>query len=384
MRRDMFFRVACLSLASALILSGAITTRVFAVEQSDISALDEQISALEAEIDNYRNIASDLAGQAQTLENQIALLQNEQETLKAQIELKQAEYNQLEIDIENTQSRISENSETIGLAIAQYYYTDKISTFERLASSENFSSFIDEEVHLVSIADTLSDIVEENKNLKAELEVKKNNAANMILDLGSQKEALAAKEKAQADLLEQTRNSEELYQNLRLASESQKQELRQQRQQMLAVLNASSRTVNGVSVSAGDPAKGGYPYSDVCPWQQDMYGDAWGMYVCECVSYAAWKVQQYYGYMPYWGAEYADAINWPNLARAYGYSVSYTPKANTVGISGNHAVWIEYVDGSNVYVSQYNSPNAANGYRWGDYSEQWFDSSVFVYLDFSH
>ena len=88
--------------------------------------------------------------------------------------------------------------------------------------------------------------------------------------------------------------------------------------------------------------------------------------------------------MPYWGAEYADAINWPNLARAYGYSVSYTPKANTVGISGNHAVWIEYVDGSNVYVSQYNSPNAANGYRWGDYSEQWFDSSVFVYLDFSH
>jgi surface antigen len=111
------------------------------------------------------------------------------------------------------------------------------------------------------------------------------------------------------------------------------------------------------------------------------------MYICECVSYAAWKVQQNYGNMPYWGGR-GNANQWPANARAAGIPVSYTPKAGTVGIMMEgyygHAVWIEAVsaDGSQVYISQYNAWNAATNYTWGEYSEQWANASAFVYLYF--
>ena len=110
-------------------------------------------------------------------------MQNQQAALKAQIDLKQAEHDQLVIEIETVQRRINENSETIGYIIAQYYYNDSVSTIERIASSESFSSFVDEEVRLSSISDTLSEIIEENKNLKEELNVKKKNAELIIKDL---------------------------------------------------------------------------------------------------------------------------------------------------------------------------------------------------------
>jgi surface antigen len=109
------------------------------------------------------------------------------------------------------------------------------------------------------------------------------------------------------------------------------------------------------------------------------------MYICECVSYAAWKVFQNYGYMPYWGGR-GNAKQWPANARAAGYTVSNIPKVHTVGISTGgaygHAVWVEAVSGNRVYISQYNYRNAATGYRAGEYSEQWVDKGMYQYIYF--
>lgn len=364
----------CLILAITVVFACVTTTRVAAYTQEDLNQVNNKIKDLNEQIKGYESEANALASKAATLANKIATLQNQQAILKTQIDLKQAEHDQLVIEIEKVQQRINDNSETIGYIIAQYYYNDSVSTIERIASSESFSSFVDEEVRLGSISDTLSEIIEENKNLKEELTVKKKNAELIIKDLSAQKAQLAANELEQAQLLAETRSSEAEYNKLKASASAEKSALEAQQSAILADL---ARQYGGVT-TPGDPNKGGYPYSNVCPQKKDAYADRWGMYICECVSYTAWKVYSTYGYMPYWGGR-GNANRWLANARAAGYTVSSVPKPGTVGISMNgpygHAVWVEYVSGNNVHVSQYN---------WvrGEYSEMTVNKAMFQYIYF--
>src|SRR6202012_3802329 len=130
-------------------------------------------------------------------------------------------------------------------------------------------------------------------------------------------------------------------------------------QQEIAQLQAAQLTANQSldgSIVAGDPTHGGYPAA----WdnaRQDSTLDNWGMYNRECVSYAAWKVYQTYGSMPYWGGE-GNANEWPGDARRAGIPTGSTPEPRSVAISMRgyygHAMWVEKVSGNMIYVSQYN------------------------------
>ena len=343
----------------SLVASFTLIPSAYADELSDVNA---QISALNGEIDQYNKRLAELQQQAGDIKTEIERLGIEQDKLRKEIELKQAEHDRLVLEIESTKKRISDNNEAIGYAIAQYYYSEENSTIERLASSDSFSAFLDQEVNLSSISDTLMGIV----------------------DLDAQKEQLIAKENEQKQLLAMNERNANEVSGMKSQKDEQMSELRKKQQELLAEKYKNSGA--GIAM-AGDPAKGGYPYSGVCPAYQDAYADPWGMYICECVSYAAWKVEQAYGNMPYWGGR-GNANQWPANARAMGITVSYTPKAGTVGIDTSgyygHAVWVEAVssDGSQVYISQYNAWNAATNYSWGEYSEQWVGAGAFVYIYF--
>lgn len=375
--------IVCLGLATLAIVANILPVpRVHAYTQADLNNINSRISALRNQMNSYEAQASAFAAEANSIQAEINSLVAQQEGLKTQIQLKEAEHEQIVIEIETITKRIEENSETVGYTIAQFYYNDEITTLERIASSKSFSSFIDEEVRLSSISDALSAIIEENKNLKAELEVKKKNAELILEDLKTQKNQLAALQQKQEALLAQTRQNEAAYRSMKADAASQKAALEEEQQKILADL---ARRYNATNVTAGDPSKGGYPYSSRCPQQKDAFADQWGMYICECVSYTAWKVYSTYGYMPYWGGR-GNAKQWPANARAAGYTVSNVPKVHSVGISTagtyGHAVWVEAVSGNRVYISQYNYRNAATGYRAGEYSEQWVDQGMYQYIYF--
>lgn len=376
--------IICLFLASVLLLSNSLPAPQAAADelQDKNRELAAKISELRIRMQQYENQASAFAAEANTIQGKINSLRAEQDGLRAQIELKEAEREQLIAEIEETQRRIDTNSETIGYVIAQFYYSSEVSTIERMASSESFSSYIDEEMRLSSLTDTLAGIVEENKNLKASLEVKKQNAENMIKDLEGQKARLATLESEQASLLAQTRENEASYRQMQNEAADQRAALEEEQQRILAEL---AKRYSASGITAGDPKKGGYPYSNRCPQQKDAFADQWGMYICECVSYAAWRVYSAYGYMPYWGGR-GNAKQWPANARAAGYTVSSTPKVGSVGISMGgaygHAVWVEAVSGNRVYISQYNARNAATNNRAGEYSEQWVDQGMYQYIYF--
>jgi surface antigen len=154
-------------------------------------------------------------------------------------------------------------------------------------------------------------------------------------------------------------------------------EQRQQIADLLAAQEAANRGLGGAIV-AGDPHHGEYP----AKWDntaQDSQLDSWGMYNRECVSYAAWKVYQTYGHMPYWGGV-GNANQWVRNAKAAGIPTGSTPQVHSVAISMRgyygHAMWVERVSGDMIYVSQYNYD------LHGHYSEMWVNSNYFTYIYF--
>lgn len=381
--------ISYLTVAAAILLTSFTSIPALAIDagklKNDLNSVNSKITELTDQINAYEKEANELARQADSISKQIAILQNQQDKLKKQIELKQAEHDQIVLEIEAVQKRINDNYEIIGYVIAQYYYNDGVSTIERIASSESFSSFVNEEAQLSSISDTLGEIVEENKALKESLIQKKKRAEQILADLDAQKQQLAATEKQQQELLAETRNNESKYNSLKSSASKERKELEAQQQ---AILQELAKQYSASGETSGDPSKGSYPYSGQCPAASlngTQYADQWGMYICECVSYAAWKVFQTYGYMPYWGGR-GNASQWPANARAAGYTVSSVPRAKSVGISQSgpygHAVWVEAVSGNRVYISQYNAANEATNWVMGQYSEQWVDQGAYVYIYF--
>lgn len=377
--------ISYLAVAAAILLTSFTSVPASATLKDDLNEVNSKITELNNQINSYEKEAKQLAAQADSISKQIAVLQNEQAKLKKQIELKQAEHDQIVLEIEAVQRRINNNYELIGYVIAQYYYNDGVSTIERIASSDSFSAFVNEETQLSSVSDTLGEIVEENKALKESLIQKKKRAEQILADLDAQKEQLAATEQQQQELLAQTRSNESKYNDLKSKASEERKALEEQQQQILREL---AKQYNASGITPGNPSKGSYPYSSQCPAASlygTQYSDQWGMYICECVSYAAWKVYQTYGYMPYWGG-HGNASQWPANAMAAGYVVSSVPRAKTVGISQSgpygHAVWVEAVSGDRVYISQYNAANEATNYLPGEYSEQWVNQGAYVYIYF--
>jgi surface antigen len=170
-------------------------------------------------------------------------------------------------------------------------------------------------------------------------------------------------------LVAATRGEEASYQNLVSQKNSEISGLRAQQRAANAAL--------GGRVVAGDPNMGGYPNNLRGP--KDSGVDPWGMFNRECVSYTAWKVYQKNGYMPYWGGR-GNANQWPASAQADGVPTGSTPKVGSVAISMSgaygHAMWVEQVNGNQIYVSQMNFDLA------GSYSEMWVNGSNFTYLYF--
>jgi len=353
-----------------------------AATQADLDAVRTQLNEINKKITGYETEAKRLAAQANTLTNQIALLKAEENTLMAQIELSQARYDELVIEIEAIEKRINNNLDMIGYIIAQFYYNDSISTLERLASANNFASFIDEEARLSNLSDTMSGIVKENKALKAILEEQKAEVEKILEDLRQQKATLEAKRAEQQRLLNETRGMESEFQKLKKAANTERERLEAEQQRILWEILAAN---GGSGPTAGDPNKGGYPWSYLCgqaKWNGKQFGDTWGMYICECVSYVAWKVHQNFGNMPYWGGK-GNANQWLANARSAGIPTGSVPKVRSVGVINagryGHVVWVQAVsgNGSQVYISQYNSANAATNYKTGEYSEMWVNASAY-------
>ncbi|HUC96337.1 MAG TPA: CHAP domain-containing protein [Candidatus Saccharimonadales bacterium] len=375
-----------LAFASVLILISVplqIAQKVFADQ------FDDQISALQQEINNYNAQAAKLDQQAQTLQSAVDQLQAQASAIQAQIDLSQAKYNKLVQQITDTEKQIKDNQDALGVTIANMYVDDKISPIEMLASSKTISDYMDQEEYQSSIRDQLTSTISKIKDLKSQL-IKQQTAVKTVLDEQSgQKASLTAKQAQQQDLLNQTQGQESAYEQL-VASNNQKlaDVASEQRAYYQSRLSSGSGVNSGVvgsfqyaNWSGNEGCSGGYPYCGA----MDSGIDPWGLYNRECVSYVAWALSARFGRNVQNFSGEGNAYQWPYSAPEFSGAVRvYDPQPGDAVVlpqSGGfapmgHLMIVESVSSDWIHVSQFNF------YGTGEYSTMDIKNSGVIFLRF--
>ncbi|MBC7764428.1 CHAP domain-containing protein [Microbacteriaceae bacterium] len=341
---------------------------------------DDQINALQGEVNGYQAQAAALGAQADTLQNELANLAAQKATIQAQVDLSQAKYDKLVSDIAATEQKIADNKDALGQIIADMYVDGTISPLEMLASSKNIGDYVDQQEYRSSIQSNLSETITKINTLKKQLEDQKKDVERVIADQKSQRDALASKEAEQATLLSETQGQEAAYQQL---SSQRNAQISSLRSQQAAAMAAAARANGSSNIGNGSVGGGGYPGS----WanaEQDTIIDNWALYNRECVSYTAWKVASTGRYVPNFAGA-GNANQWPSTAASHGIPSGSQPVAGSVAIwyigQYGHAMYVEAVNGDgSITVSDYN--NNSDGGGWGKYHYYARPSGGLTYIYF--
>lgn len=314
---------------------------------------DEQIKALESQNSQYNQEAQSLRFKANSLAEEVAILEAEKSAIQDQINKTTDRINELKSKIEETIIKIEANRVALGEVLASIYLSDQISPLERLASSKDITTYIDEEAERNTLQNSLTSKVKEIDSFKKELESQKIEVEATLKTQEEQHQILAQKEAEKQSVLNQTRGDEATYRTLATENNARISQLRAD--QAEAIRRAMGNTWG--SVPAGVPGGGGYPGV----WASaplDAYVDTWGLYTRECVSYTAWKVWSTGRFVPHFGGR-GNAKEWPSTTAAYGIPNGSTPKVGSVAVwyvgYYGHVMYVEKVNGDGtIDVSDYN------------------------------
>jgi len=368
----------------SLIILAVITMAFIAPFQSVQPVLadkyDDQINALQQDINKFNAQAAALKAQANSYQSAVGQLQAEAGVIQAQIELSQTRFDQLTAQIADTEKKITENRNALGITIANLYVDEKISPLEMLASSKNISDYLDKQEYRNSVRDELTSTIKEIKDLQTQLTQQKTDVERALGDQTNSRNALVAKQNEQQDLLNQTQGQEAAFQQLIGVNRQKQADL--QAQQQIAIAAAISSSGGATLLQSGAAAD--YPWGPANCQMVGSYssggsngsgGDGYGYGCRQCVSYTSWRVARETGYYPVnWG----DATNVPSSARASGYRTGFSPAVGSLAvIHGNpgHVAWVDAVNGDGtLIVSQYNYNYGAG---WGLFSQMRMSASVF-------
>lgn len=322
---------------------------------------DDQIASLKTQAAAQANQAAQLHAQADDYRSKVAELQAEINALQTQIDLNQAKYDKVTASIAQNQAQLEQQKTVLAATIKSLYLDSTVTPLEMLASSNNFSDFLDEQQYQDKVKQKIQDAMTQIEALQRTLEAQQTQLNNILADQHNQHQQLASTQSQMNQLLavaetnaaaadQQVKDSNAKIANLRA--------------QQAAAIAAASHHVSYVGRSGGaggacdiGQGNGGYP-TVWCSAPQDSMVDSWGMYSRECVSYAAWAATDRGHYVPY---GLGNANQWPSGARARGITVDGNPEVGNVAIwmGGyyGHAMIVEKVEGSTVIVSSMNADN---------------------------
>jgi surface antigen/peptidoglycan hydrolase CwlO-like protein len=339
---------------------------------------DDKIKALQQDIDAYKAESDKLNAQALTLESALAQLANQKAAIQAEINISQAKYDKLVKEIAETEKKIKDNQDALGITIANLYVDDDITPLEMLASSKTIGEYMDKQEYRNSVRDELTSTIAEVKDLKKSLETKKKEVKKVLDSQKDQKASLIAKENEQAGLLSATQGQEAEYQQLISDSQAQIAEARATQ----AAINARLNSTGGyVLIDAGSLIDYPWNYSN-CPMRGYLStggadgngGDGYGYGCRQCASYVAWRIAKETGVYYSWG----NAVDFTYNATAAGYAEG-APQAGSIAVmdpakagqSYGHVVWVEsdpYVNSQGHTVVQVSQYNYDYGQGYGMYS----------------
>lgn len=196
---------------SVFIASVAVGSLVSAQSAGD---LRNQSTQIQNEIEDKSAQANKLHKHANTLQEAVNEYDNHINGAEVQISSTNAKISQLEKDLKTTQKELKRQKVLLKANILALYKRGDATEVELIASSDNFSEYIDEQTYLerikTGIQESAQKVVELEKKIKEQRKEQKELLARQVVakksldDLRSQK----------ADLLAQTRGEESRYKNI--------------------------------------------------------------------------------------------------------------------------------------------------------------------------
>lgn len=305
---------------------------------------DDQISQLNAQIAQNQAAANSLQGQANTLSNAVSALDAQVAAVRAQLELNQEQQAQTSAQIAAAQQQLATKKSILNENIRNIYQQSQVTPLEMLASSKNFSDYVDRQQYLDQIKDHIQDEMSQVQQLQTSLESRQTNLNLLVTQQSSLASSLQAQENQQAALLNQTQGQEAGYQQLVSANKSK----------LSAIVSARAAAVRSGNLKVSGGGCGPYPDS-WCRASQDSLVTDGGYYNRECTSYAAYRRETTGHSLP---NRYGNADQWA------AYVNSHSPSAGDIAVWGDyanayiggvgHVAYVESVDGGGITISQYN------------------------------
>lgn len=360
-----------LGLATFVLVGAALVPAVQRRVTADATC--SSISECTAQINSNNNAVAELQNQALSYQDAINRLNAQIVQLQGAIDNNTAQQASLQKQIADAQTEIDRQRGILATDVKAMYVDGTPSTIEVLATSKNLSEFVDKQEYRTTVQNKLQDTMKKIAELQKQLQAQKQQVEALLAEQNAQKAQLNAAYSEQANLLAYNESQQASYNAQTAANQSK-----------LSALIAAQRSAN-LALSGGyyflrfpgaigsfNPAA--YPYANAgfgmstAPGCVDNDGpDQWGYCTRQCVSYAAWAVAASGRAAPYY---YGNAKDWVGAAYRNNIPV-YTsnPQPGDVAISTagtwGHAMYVEAVNGNQIYVSQYNANLD------GRYSTQW-------------
>ena len=339
--------------------------------------VSDECKAAEAAEAAAREKAASAAAAANDLESVVQGLELDIYALEAKIASNKAVADDLKVKIEDDQAKLEVQKSALASLLVDNYFDSDPDTIMLLASSNSISDLTERESRAETVKNQINLSAKNIKAAKQKLEEQKAEVDKILENQKNQKAEIAQKRAEKNALIEQYKDDAAAYSSNAEEARKKKQE------EIQSYINQMNMATGGGVIT--DPGLNSYPYAGQCPglnWRYTLSGyssdSRFGGYYCECVSYAAWKVYEYWGRSIYWG----DANSWGYAAQNSGFYYDRNPEPYSVGFYTNqawgHVVWVEGVNGDGtINYSEYNGAYTADfSYRTG------VSASNFYYIHF--
>lgn len=360
-----------------LTIFGIIGYTIFANPEEDVQAYpmgcvtqacrEASDRAAEAE----RNAAA-AANNAQTLEGEVARLNAEIASLEADIAKNQAIADDLAGQISDNEIKLDLQQTALAKLLVDMHFESEPDAIILLASSSSLGDLAEKQSRQTTAKNQVAASADAISTLKASLESQKASVDALIASAEASRSEITAKRNQQNILIERYKNNAEAYERDALAA---REKMQQEIAAEIAKYNSGGVVGEGYN---------SYPYADRCPRDNVGYIVVGG-YVCQCTSYAGWKVQEFWGiYISAWG----DAKNWGNTANRLGYVVDDKPAPHTVAYSTygvyGHVMWVESINANGtINLTEYNNTASSKSGLPGDFGARYnVNPNLYRYIHF--
>ncbi len=224
----------------------------------------QQLQQLQQEINQVQNDSNQKHEAQGVLNIEASSLADAITKLQSQIDASQARINQLQGDVDNlnrqiteTEAELSRQKEILGDIIRTMYIDGDITTIEMLATSRNFSDFVDREQYRMSVQEKVKDAVDKITQLKRELDTKRKTVQATLDEQQGLQNQLASQRAEKDRILALNEDQQNKLESQIRANGSKVAELKKKQSEMEAALarslgSGSYRVAPVGYVSAGD------------------------------------------------------------------------------------------------------------------------------------